>query len=85
MRCDILRGEDVLDTFHVLDNVVADVVICRETSRFFASLTALSWSEYIAAIDGIVITVDGQLYGDSGPFFVAQEQYEGFKERMSLI
>lgn len=85
MICVIKRGEDVLDTFHVLDNAVADVVICQETGRFFASLTTLPWAEYIAAITDVVISVDGSLYGDSGPFFVTQEQYEEFKERMSFI
>ena len=79
---EIKRGDDVLDTIHVLDTPMTDVIICQEASHFFAGFTALPWEEYIEKIDGVIVTVDGEFFGDAGPFFVAKEQYEDFKKKI---
>lgn len=79
---EIKRGDDVLDTIYVLDTPMANVIICQEASHFFAGFTTLSWEEYIEKIDGIIVTVDGEFFGDSGPFFVTKEQYEDFKKKI---
>lgn len=79
---EIKRGDDVLDTIHVLDTPMANVIICQEASHFFAGFTTLPWEEYIEKIDGIIVTVDGEFFGDSGPFFVTKEQYEDFKKKI---
>ena len=76
------RGDYVHDTIYVLETPSADVIICQEASHFFAGFTALPWEEYIEKIDGIIVTVDGEFFGDSGPFFVAKEQYEDFKKKI---
>lgn len=79
---EIKRGDDVLDTIHVLDTSIANVIICKEATRFFAELTDLPWEEYIQQIDDVIITVDGEFFGDSGPFYVLAEQYEDFKKEI---
>ena len=79
---EIKRSDDVLDTIHVLDTPIANVIICQEASHFFAGFTTLPWEEYIEKIDGIIVTVDGEFFGDSGPFFVTKEQYEDFKKKI---
>lgn len=79
---EIKRGDDVLDTIYVLDTPMANVIICQEASHFFAGFTTLPWEEYIEKIDGIIVTVDGEFFGDSGPFFVTKEQYEDFKKKI---
>lgn len=35
---EIKRGDDVLDTIHVLDTPIADVIICQEASHFSQGL-----------------------------------------------
>lgn len=79
---EIKRGDDVLDTIHVLDTPMANVIISQEACHFFAGFTTLPWEEYIEKIDGIIVTVDGEFFGDSGPFFVTKEQYEDFKKKI---
>lgn len=79
---EITRGDDVLDVIHVLDTSITDVIICQEATHFFAALTDLPWEEYIQEIDGVIITVDGEFFGNSGPFYVLKEQYEDFKKKI---
>ena len=79
---EIKRGDDVLDTIHVLDTSIANVIICQVATHFFAELTALPWEEYIQEIDNIIVTVDGEFFGDSGPFYVLKDQYEDFKKKI---
>lgn len=79
---EITRGDDVLDVIHVLDTSIANVIICQEATHFFAELTDLPWEEYIQEIDDVVITVDGEFFGDSSPFCVLKDQYEDFKKKI---